>query len=70
METFAYTCDSPIVPENHFLYDKIFVRINLTCNLPIKQMYYSLYPLCEVCQERGKNFFTKGKIQMRKKRRI
>ncbi|PKB96004.1 hypothetical protein RhiirA5_424204 [Rhizophagus irregularis] len=95
METFAYTCGSPIVPENHFLYDKVFVRMNLTCNLPIEQVYYSckiehsqicyycgeednlveplqeilsqfqtVYPLCEVCQERGKNFFTKGKIQM------
>ncbi|PKK56469.1 hypothetical protein RhiirC2_796970, partial [Rhizophagus irregularis] len=37
METFAYTCSSPIVPENHFLYDKIFIRMNLTCNLPIEQ---------------------------------
>ncbi|CAB5377724.1 unnamed protein product [Rhizophagus irregularis] len=95
MKTFAYTCGSPIVPENHFLYDKVFVRMNLTCNLPIEQVYYSckiehsqicyycgeednlveplqeilsqfqtVYPLCEVCQERGKNFFTKGKIQM------
>ncbi|CAB4382673.1 unnamed protein product [Rhizophagus irregularis] len=41
METFAYTCGSPIVPENHALYNKVFVRMNLTCDLPIEQTYYS-----------------------------
>ncbi|CAG8453862.1 8482_t:CDS:2, partial [Funneliformis caledonium] len=90
METFVYTCGSPIVPEDHPLYNKIFVRMNLTCNSPIEQVYYSskvehsqicyycgqeenlvepsqeissrfqiVYPLCEVCQEKGKDFFTK-----------
>ncbi|GBC03230.1 hypothetical protein RclHR1_05020007 [Rhizophagus clarus] len=38
IETFAYTCNLPIVPKNHFLYNKIFVRMNLTCNLPIEQI--------------------------------
>ena len=97
IETFAYTCGSPIVPEDHSLYNKVFVRMNLTCDLPIEQVYYSckvehlqicyycgkennlvkpsheilsrfqtVYPLCEVCQEKGKDFFTKGKMQMRK----
>ncbi|CAB5394545.1 unnamed protein product [Rhizophagus irregularis] len=55
METFAYTCGSPIVPENHFLYDKVFVRMNLTCNLPIEQVYYSCKikhsQICYYCGE-------------------
>jgi len=101
METFVYTCGSPIVPEDHPLYNKIFVRMNLTCNSPIEQVYYSskvehsqicyycgeeenlvepsqeilsqfqiVYPLCEVCQEKGKDFFTKHKIKMRKRKRV
>ena len=101
METFAYTCGSPIVPENHPLYNKVFVRMNLTCDSPIEQTYYScriehsqvcyycgeednlinpspevlsrfrtVYPLCEVCQENGVTFFTKGKLQMKKKQRV
>lgn len=101
METFAYTCGSPIVPENHPLYNKVFVRMNLTCDSPIEQIYYSckiehsqvcyhcgekdslvsppqeilsrfktVYPLCEICQENGKTFSTKGKLQMRKKQRV
>ncbi|CAG8650116.1 9466_t:CDS:2 [Funneliformis mosseae] len=37
MEIFVYTCGSPIVPEDHPLYNKIFVRMNLTCNSPIEQ---------------------------------
>ncbi|GBC18616.2 hypothetical protein GLOIN_2v1779563 [Rhizophagus irregularis DAOM 181602=DAOM 197198] len=98
METFAYTCGSPIVPENHPLYNKVFVGMNLTCDSPIEQTYYLcriehsqvcyycgeednlinpspevlsrfriVYPLCEVCQENGVTFFTKGKLQMKKK---
>ncbi len=101
METFAYTCGSPIVPEDHPLYNKVFVRMNLTCSSPIEQIYYSckvehsqicyycgedddliepsqeilskfqiVYPLCKVCQEGGKDYFTKGRIQMRKKKRV
>ncbi|PKY36741.1 hypothetical protein RhiirB3_460070 [Rhizophagus irregularis] len=101
METFAYTCGSPIVPENHPLYNKVFVRMNLACDSPIEQTYYScriehsqvcyycgeennlinpspevlsrfrtVYPLCEVCQKNGVTFFTKGKLQMKKKQRV
>ncbi|POG67325.1 hypothetical protein GLOIN_2v1779563 [Rhizophagus irregularis DAOM 181602=DAOM 197198] len=36
MKMFAYTCGSPIVPENHPLYNKVFVRMNLTCDSPIE----------------------------------
>ncbi|POG73949.1 hypothetical protein GLOIN_2v1874019 [Rhizophagus irregularis DAOM 181602=DAOM 197198] len=96
-----YTCGSPIVPENHPLYNKVFVRMNLACDSPIEQTYYScriehsqvcyycgeednlinpspevlsrfrtVYPLCEVCQKNGVTFFTKGKLQMKKKQRV
>ena len=56
METFVYTCGSPIVPEDHPLYNKIFVRMNLTCNSPIEQVYYSSkvehFQICYYCGEK------------------
>jgi hypothetical protein len=55
METFAYTCGSPIVLENHPLYNKVFVRMNLTCDSPIEQIYYSCRiehsQVCYYCDE-------------------
>src|SRR5207249_78083 len=55
MKTFAYTCGSLIVPEDHSLYNKIFVRMNLTCNSPIEQVYYSCKvehsQICYYCGE-------------------
>ena len=36
-----YTCGSPFVPENHDLYNKVFVREKITCETPIELAYYS-----------------------------
>ncbi|UZO01002.1 uncharacterized protein OCT59_012111 [Rhizophagus irregularis] len=36
-----YTCDSLLVSEDHILYNKLFVREKITCELPIELAYYS-----------------------------
>ncbi|GET04289.1 hypothetical protein GLOIN_2v1772385 [Rhizophagus clarus] len=71
IETFAYTCNLPIVPKNHFLYNKIFIYYYcgeednlIEPSQEILSQFQTVYPLCEICQEKGKNFFTKSKIQI------
>lgn len=54
-ENYSYTCGSPFLPEDHQLYNIIFVRINQTCHDHIEQVYYSCKilhsPICYFCGE-------------------
>ncbi|CAG8786309.1 3518_t:CDS:1, partial [Racocetra fulgida] len=35
-----YTCGGPILPEDHQLYNILFVRKHISCNSPIETNYY------------------------------
>jgi hypothetical protein len=34
-------CGSPITPETHNLYEKVYIRRKIHCNSPIEAVYYS-----------------------------
>lgn len=41
LQTYTYSCGSPIFPDDHSLAQKIFVRIQISCDSPIELLYYS-----------------------------
>ena len=41
IETWDYTCGAPVFPENHSLYNVIFVREKISCQIPMEYSYYS-----------------------------
>ncbi|CAB4401187.1 unnamed protein product [Rhizophagus irregularis] len=41
IQAYTYSCGSPIFPDNHSLAQKIFVRIQISCDSPIELLYYS-----------------------------
>ncbi|POG66790.1 hypothetical protein GLOIN_2v1780201 [Rhizophagus irregularis DAOM 181602=DAOM 197198] len=41
LQTYTYTCGSPIFPDNHNLAQEIFVRVQISCDSPIELLYYS-----------------------------
>ena len=54
LQTYTYLCGSPILPEDHNLAQKIFVRIRISCDSPIELLYYSSkkvgnIPICYWC---------------------
>src|ERR1044072_2157720 len=55
IENYSYICGSPILLEDHPLYNILFVRINQTCHDHIEQIYYSYkiqyLPICYFCEE-------------------
>jgi hypothetical protein len=98
-ENYSYICGSPILPEEHPLYNTLYIKINQTCYDHIEQIYYSckvlhspicyycgeedelveadersksewhtIYPLCSSCQNKGLRWFTKGKMQVKKRK--
>jgi hypothetical protein len=40
-EQYDYTCGSKLLPETHPLYNIVFVKVNLTCESQIEQLYYT-----------------------------
>lgn len=40
-DNIIYSCGSPIVSDDHFLANTLYIRLNLTCNSPIEHNYYS-----------------------------
>ncbi|CAG8590049.1 13519_t:CDS:2, partial [Racocetra fulgida] len=99
LESYSYSCGAPIFPDDHYLKEVIFVRLQINCDSPIEILYYSsrkagnypicyhcgnsdnlitppqslkerfkqIYPLCEICQESGRNFYTKGAVKTNNK---
>ncbi|CAG8787459.1 6037_t:CDS:2, partial [Cetraspora pellucida] len=41
VNTQNYSCESPFVPEDHILYNEVFVREKISCETPIELAYYS-----------------------------
>ncbi|GBB87230.1 hypothetical protein RclHR1_13680003 [Rhizophagus clarus] len=41
LDNVIYICGSPITPEMHDLYEKVYVRQKIYCNSPIEAVYYS-----------------------------
>ncbi|CAG8585198.1 6158_t:CDS:1, partial [Dentiscutata heterogama] len=99
LDSYSYSCGTPIFSEDHYLKEVIFVRTQISCDSPIEILYYSsykvgnypicyycgnsdnlitllqslkerfkqIYPLYEICQENGKNFYTKAAIKTNNK---
>ncbi|CAB4375468.1 unnamed protein product [Rhizophagus irregularis] len=54
LQTYTYTCGSPIFPDDHNLAQEIFVRVQISCDSPIELLYYSSkkvgnIPICYWC---------------------
>ncbi|GBB99535.1 hypothetical protein RclHR1_03550015 [Rhizophagus clarus] len=45
LDNVIYICGSPITPEMHDLYKKVYVRQKIYCNSPIEAVYYSCHRL-------------------------
>ncbi|CAG8582231.1 6257_t:CDS:2, partial [Scutellospora calospora] len=90
---------TPIFPDDHYLKEVIFIRLQINYDSPIEILYYSsrkagnypicyhcgnsdnlitppqslkerfkqIYPLCEICQESGRNFYIKGAVKTNNK---
>ncbi len=41
IDNWDYSCGSPLVSENHILYNKVFVREKISCETPMELAYYS-----------------------------
>ncbi|GBC31897.2 hypothetical protein GLOIN_2v759794 [Rhizophagus irregularis DAOM 181602=DAOM 197198] len=41
IDDWDYSCGSPFVPEDNILYDKVFVREKINCEMPMELAYYS-----------------------------
>jgi hypothetical protein len=41
LDNVIYICGSPITPETHNLYEKIYIKQKIYCNSPIEAVYYS-----------------------------
>lgn len=41
IDDWDYNCGSPFVPEDHILYNRIFVREKISCEMPMELAYYS-----------------------------
>ena len=41
IRTYTYSCRSLIFPDNHNLAQKIFVRVQISCDSPIELLYYT-----------------------------
>ncbi|CAB5154885.1 unnamed protein product [Rhizophagus irregularis] len=56
LDSYLYSCGAPIFPDDHYLKETVFVRTQISCNLPIEILYYSSrkpgnYPICYYCGE-------------------
>ncbi|UZO26953.1 uncharacterized protein OCT59_019163 [Rhizophagus irregularis] len=52
IDNWDYSCGSPLVPEDHILYNKVFVREKISCETPMELAYYSCRKSnvnCDVC---------------------
>ncbi|PKY53552.1 hypothetical protein RhiirA4_547713 [Rhizophagus irregularis] len=57
LDNVIYICGSPITPEAHNLYEKVYIRQKIHCNSPIEAVYYSCRRLkteiiCFYCGEK------------------
>ncbi|CAG8697998.1 5880_t:CDS:2, partial [Scutellospora calospora] len=41
LESYSYSCGAPIFPDDHYLKEVIFVRLQINCDSPIEILYYS-----------------------------
>ena len=57
LDNVIYICGSPIIPETHDFYEKIYIRQKIHCSSPIEAVYYSCCRLkteviCFYCGEK------------------
>ncbi|CAG8655924.1 8684_t:CDS:2, partial [Funneliformis caledonium] len=65
LNSYSYSCGAPIFPDDHYLKEVVFVQREDLVTPPqsLKERFKQIYPLCEGCQENGKEFYTKGEIK-------
>jgi hypothetical protein len=54
LQTYIYSCGSPIFSDDHSLAQKVFVRVQISCDSPIELLYYTSkkagnVPICYWC---------------------
>jgi hypothetical protein len=96
LDVYDYSCGAPLFPDDHYLAEKLFVRVKISCDTPVEILYYSsrktgnfdicyycgaesgfvnpsdilktkykiIYPLCQGCQDKGKEFGTRLEIKV------
>ncbi|CAG8707908.1 17448_t:CDS:1 [Funneliformis caledonium] len=57
LESYSYSCGVPIFPDDHYLKETVFIRIQINCDSLIEILYYSSrksgnYPICYYCEEK------------------
>ncbi|GES77711.1 hypothetical protein GLOIN_2v1779853 [Rhizophagus clarus] len=57
LDSYSYSCDAPIFPDDHYLKELIFVHTQISCDSPIEILYYlshksDNYLICYYCEER------------------
>ncbi|CAG8812775.1 16221_t:CDS:2, partial [Racocetra persica] len=43
LENISYSCGSPLLPDEYLLSNQLYIRQDITCDLPIEQNYYSCH---------------------------
>ncbi|CAG8826839.1 19972_t:CDS:2, partial [Gigaspora rosea] len=70
----SYSCGSPILPEDHSLFNQLHIHQNITCDSSIEQNYYSsrlkvktIYPLFALCYTNDRESSTRAPSVFRAK---
>ncbi|CAG8849439.1 25266_t:CDS:2, partial [Racocetra persica] len=67
LELYSYSYGTPIFPDDHYL-KEIYYYCGNSDNLvspseSLKECFKQIYPLCEICQENGRSFYTRAEIK-------
>jgi len=41
IDNIAYNCGSPLIPEEHVFFDKVFIKQKITCRSPVEACFFS-----------------------------
>jgi len=41
IDNIVYNCGSPLIPEEHVFFDKVFIKQKITCRSPVEACYFS-----------------------------
>ena len=43
IDNIVYNCGSPLIPEEHVFFDKVFIKQKITCRSPVEACYFQEY---------------------------
>ncbi|CAG8734510.1 900_t:CDS:2, partial [Funneliformis caledonium] len=54
LDTYDYSCDASLFPDDHYLIEVLFVRVKISCDTPVEILYYfsqksGNYDICYYC---------------------